>query len=162
MFTVQLITFLHLNCAPPDIFGVDVDAFWKLVANMILSTDIPVSYSDKHGSVYGIVSVVIKVIYTSTMDFSLTSKKDLVDGMALPSICGIVYPLSTDDLSLILLVDRASQRSLVLGDGSSIYNLLLGPLALANRACDINATAVPDLNCKLRVRDLLTGLSATD
>ena len=73
-----------------------------------------------------------------------------------------MYPLSTDDLALVLLIDGASKRSLVLGDGSSMHHLLLGPLALANGACNTHATAVPDLDDKIRVRDSESGLSSTD
>jgi hypothetical protein len=152
MSTVQLINFLHLNCTSPDIDGIDVGAFWELVTQMLLSTDIPVSYSVKTGPVYGIPTVGVRVSHTTTMGLGLTSTRDLPDGTALPSIWGEVYPLSTDDLALFLLIDRASKRSLVLGDGSLIHHLLLGPLALVNGACDIHATAVPDLDDNPRSR----------
>ena len=162
MDTVQLIKFLHLNCMSPDIIGLDVGAFWELVARMLISTDVPVGYSFKTGPIYGIPTVGVRVSNSTAMGLGLASTRDLPDGTALPSIWGEVYPLSTDDLALVLLIDGASRRSLVLGDGSSVHHLLLGPLALANGACDTHATAVPDLDDKLRVRDSWSGLSTTD
>ena len=162
MDTVQLIKILHLNCTSLDIDGLDVGAFWELVARMLISTDIPVSYSVKTGPAYTTPTVGVRVSSTTMMGLGLTSTKDLPDGTALPSIWGEVYPLSIDDLALVLLIDGASRRSLVLGDGSSVHHLLLGPLALANGACDTHATAVPDLDDKLRARDAASGLSPTD
>ena len=128
MAPVQLTKFLHLNCTPPDIDGLDVESFWELVTKNLLSTDIPVDYSVKTGPVYGIPTVGVRVTNSTTMGLGLTSTRDLPDGTALPSIWGEVYPLRTDDLALVLVIDGASRRSLVLGDGTQFTICFLAPL----------------------------------
>ena len=142
-----------------------VDVFWGFVARFAHSLAIPTSsdvaamLSPQALTRPGRMS--LSPYYSAHSGFGLKVSGPASAGSQLDCLWGECLPLEEDHFAILDGLKTASSLSIVLGDGSEVRHLALGPLALLNHSCTTHCNVVPESG-PLSARSPSTGLCPED